>query len=181
MKNKTNTNRNTNLADLVGRLKKEDQHYSRLSNGLQIVYFVLLPIYLILLVVHIIEGSAWYEILGSVCFALSMLIFALFFRRYYKEYKYVDYAQPMLIMLKEAAFRYQPFQWRIIWILFALILMDIGMSLTTFKMENTGWVQILFIGSLGVGVVIGYIVWWIRYRPLRMDALKLIKEIEEEN
>ncbi|MFB6343110.1 hypothetical protein ACE1ET_15390 [Saccharicrinis sp. FJH62] len=180
MKNETNKNGSVNLESLVGRLRNEDQRYSRLSKGIQIVYFVLLPIYVLLLIVHIIEGSTWYEIFGSVCFALSMLIFALFFRRYYKEYKYVDYAQPTLSMLKDAAFRYQPFQWRMIWLVLALFFMDIGLSLTTFQMAYTVLVQILFLGSLGIATIIGYIIWWFRYRPLRMDTLKLIKEIEED-
>ena len=180
MKNKHNTNENVSREALVGRLMKEDQRYSRLSKGIQIVYFILLPLYLILTIIHIIESSSWYEITGSICFTLSMLIFALFFRRYYKEYKYVDYSQPTLIMLKEAAFRYQPFQWRLFWILFALLLMDAGLSLATVQMEHVKLVQIMFLGSIGVSVIIGYALWWVKYRPLRVDALKLIKEIEEE-
>lgn len=179
MKNK-DINTNNSLEELVDKLKNKDKYYARLSKGLQIVYFILLPIYLLLLIAYIIEGSTWNDIVGMVCFAVSMLIFALFFRMYYEEYNNVDYAKPTLIMLKEAAYRYQPFQLRALWILLALLLMDAGLSLSTFDLEYFGYVQILFLGNLVLAGSIGYIVWWFRYRPLRMDTLRLIKEIEEE-
>src|SRR4030042_4858333 len=119
---------NRNLIEIINRLKNEDDRYAALSKRIQIVYWVVIPIYIILIIYHIVDKNPVVDIIGSTCFLFAMLIFALFFKHYYKEYKYVDYSQPTLVMLKKAASRYKPFTLKTLWILLAVILIDAGLS-----------------------------------------------------
>jgi hypothetical protein len=163
---------------LIQKLKKEDAGYSRLSKSIQIVYWILVPFYLFMVIRMAMAGSPLPEILSSVFFLFAMLIFALFFRHYYKEYKYVDYSQPTLIMLKKAAYRYKPFQLKTLWVLLAVLLVNAGLSLGTKHFFDLLGVQFVFWGVMIISGLIGLWIWKIRYKPIRDAALKMIREIE---
>lgn len=169
------------MDQLIHKLKNEDENYARISKGIQVFYWILAPVYLIMVVVHALEGSSLNEILGGVFFFLSMLIFALFFRNYYKEYKYVDYSLPTLVMLKKAAYRYKPFQLKILWAFLAVVFINAGLSLSVTHIANLLDIQLLFWSSMVMSVLIGLLWWRVRYKPIRDTALKMIREIEEEN
>lgn len=169
-----------NLNTLTTRLKNEDERYARLSKNFQIVYWVLVVIYMLLIGIHIYEHEPIKEIAGITCFLMAMLIFAFMFRHFNKEYGTVDYAQPTLLMLKQAAHRYQPFQLKTIWALVAVLLIDVGLSLN----ESLGFellrLQIVFVAVFGIALAIGLLIWSFRYKPLRDDALQLIRELEND-
>ncbi len=167
-----------NLQQLIGKLKTEDTSYANISKVMQIMYWIFIPLFAFSTVHSYLDSKNFDELIGGICFILSFLIFALFFRRYYKEYKYVDYSLPTLVMLKKAAYRYQPFQLRMLWILLAIVFMDIGLSIETgpdFSMVST---QLVFLGALTLAVFIGLLVYRIKYKPVRDHVLKLIAEIE---
>jgi H+/gluconate symporter-like permease len=180
MKQNNQIKESIDLSELTQRLKKEDKQYSNLSKRVQIIYWVLIPIYLAMVVLHFFEDARIDDIIGSTCFMLAMLIFALFFRYYYKKYKHVDYSQPTLTMLKKAAYRYQPFQLESLWLLLALVLIDVGLCLNHSLNFDVIQVQIYFIGTLIVAILIGFLVWYVRYKPIRDAALALIREIEKD-
>ncbi|MCY1722970.1 hypothetical protein OU798_21665 [Prolixibacteraceae bacterium Z1-6] len=169
-----------NLNTLTARLKNEDERYARLSKNFQIVYWVLVAIYGLLIGIHIYENQSIKEIAGITCFLLAMLIFAIMFRHFNKEYATVDYSQPTLLMLKQAAHRYKPFQLKTIWALVAVLLIDAGLSLN----ESLGFdlirLQIVFVAVFGIAFAIGLVFWKIRYKALRDDALLLIRELEND-
>jgi predicted benzoate:H+ symporter BenE len=175
-----NNNPISGIDQLTHKLKQEDERYSRLSKGLQIVYWVLAPVYLIMILRHATEGSSFNDTISGVFFLVAMVIFALFFRNYYKEYKNVDYSLPTLIVLKKAAYRYQPFQLKTIWILMAIICINVGLSLKAVDHTDLFWIQITFWGLMLISIGIGLVYWYFRYKPLRDAALKMIKEIEEQ-
>ena len=163
---------------LINRIKSEDQRYARISKAIQIVYWVLTPIYLVLISIDITIKSPITHIAGSFCFLLGMIVFALIFRLYYFEYKSIDYGQPTLEMLKKAAQRYKPFQERLWFVLVAVLLIDAGLSLKG-PLADFVQTQIAFLSSMTGALIIGIFVWWIRYKPLRDQTLRMIREIEE--
>lgn len=168
-----------NLAEIITRLKNEDDRYAALSKRMQIVYWILILIFMTLIILQIVQKDPVVDIIGSTCFLFAMLLFALFFQHLYKEYKYVDYSQPTLIMLKKAAYRYKPFQLKALWTLLAMLLMDAGLSLNTSLSFKFIYIQACFLGVIVLATVIGLLFWRVRYKPLRDTALELIREITE--
>lgn len=171
---------NTNLQQLTGRLKKEDSNYARIIKAVQIFYWIFIPVFAVITIFEYSETRGLNTIVSGLFLMLAFLVIALTFRKYYKEYNYVDYSLPTLEMLKKAAYRYQPFQRRGLWVLLGLAFMDVGLTIDWLD-QNTSvaHTQIFFGGSLFVGLVIGLVLWYIRYKPIRDKALALIKEIEE--
>ena len=177
---KTNNNNNLDFEQLLGKLKKEDTNYSSLSKALLIIYLIMIPLYIVITALEYFETKDVFQIVGGACFVISFSVFAIFFRIYYKEYKYVDYSLPTIQMLKKAAYRYKPFQLRTLWILPALVLMDLGLYFTS-SFDIIGIkAHLYFIVLMLLSICVGIVFWWVKYKPLRDNALALIKELEEE-
>lgn len=168
-----------NLTQIITRLKNEDDRYAALSKRMQIIYWILILIFMTLIILQIVQKDPVVDIISSTCYLFAMLLFALFFQYLYKEYKYVDYSQPTLIMLKKAAYRYKPFQLKALWTLLAILLMDAGLSLNTSLDFKFIYIQACFLGVIVIAIVIGLLYWRVRYKPLRDTALELIREITE--
>ncbi|WP_075591072.1 hypothetical protein [Labilibacter marinus] len=173
-----NINETPNLAQLLERLRLEDYKYGQMSKRFSSAYWVIIPLYLASIIAHVIDGDIS-GIYSGVCFLSGMLIFALSFRKYYKEFSYVDYSLATLSMLKKAAKRYSPFQKLTWWVLLGALFIDAGLVLnSTIIFKDILQTQLLFLGALTVSIGIGLLIWKNRYKPLRDDVLKLIKEIE---
>ena len=169
---------NQELNNFIYRLRNADLRYASLSKALQIIYWVLIAIYLVLLGVHIAYKEPVIEIIGSICFLCGMFVFVLVFRTYTKEYQSIDYALPTLVMLKKAVYRYQPFQ-RTLWIvLIAVLFFDAGLSCQATTLSGFIWLQVAFFCTMFGAVLVGLWIWRIRYKPLRDEALRLIHDIE---
>ena len=166
------------LQELTDRLKTEDSKYARISKSFQIVYWIFIPVYLFISIMELKETGDVNYIITGICYALSFLIFALVFRNYYLEYKNVNYSLSTLEMLKRAAQRYKPFRRKTLWIALALIFLDIGLCFSSYNQFNILWLQVLFIGNLAVGLIIGLIIWKIKYKPFRDNVLSMTAEIE---
>ena len=176
-----NNNSFSGIDQLTGKLKQEDQKYSRLSKGFQIVYWVFAFFYLMMLILHFtVDVVPFSDKISGGFFFIAMVIFALFFRNYYQEYKNVDYSLPTLIMLKKAAYRYQPFQLKTVWIFLAIIFLNAGLSFGTVNRADLIGVQVVFWALMGLAIGIGLVRWYYKYKPLRDAALRMIKEIEEQ-
>ena len=171
---------NTNLEQLTRKLKSEDSHYASIIRFVQIMYWIFIPMFTIKTISEYIDSKSIMVIYSGVCLIFSFVFIAILFRSYYKDFKYVDYSLPTLQMLKKAANRYQLFPLRSVYFLMAFALMDVGLTLDWLD-ENTTLLhtQIIFVGGIVWGFIIGLIIWYIRYKPLRDNALQLIKEIEE--
>lgn len=167
-----------NLSSLVDRLKSEDSRYATLSRVIQVVYWIFIPLYMFLGIRHYLGSGEVSQLIGSACMVVAFLIFALFFGKYYKEYKYVDYSLPTLTMLKKAVYRYQPFQGRMIWGAAAIVLMNVGLTMRQNDVELRIGIQLVFWSTVILALMVGLFIWFIKYKPLRDDALRLIAEIE---
>lgn len=175
-----NNNPISGIDQLTHKLKQADQKYSRLSKGMQIIYWVLVLVYLIMVIHHAILGGSPAFTISGVFILAAMLIFSLLFRHFYKEYKHVDYSLPTLVMLKKAVYRYQPFQNKTLWALLAVVFINIGLSLGSSNIDDFIGLQITFRIFMGLAIGVGLLHWYYRYKPLRDAALRMIKEIEEQ-
>jgi len=163
---------------LIVKLKTEDARYATLSRAIQIIYWIFIPLFFLITLLEYTETKESDQLIGGALFIISFLIFAIFFGNYYKEYKYVDYSLPTIQMLKKAAYRYKPFQLKSLWVLLAIVLMDGGLTFKREFNETVLDVQIYFIGLMVVALIVGLIIWYFKYKPLRDEALKLIAELE---
>jgi hypothetical protein len=164
--------------DILFKIKHEDKKYADLCKGLVAMYLVLAVVYVLLIVLEIVRGAKFIEVVGGVCYLLSMLNFLLFFIYYNKRYRYADYSEPVLDMLKSALKRYMPFHPSGLALIPGLLLMDAGLTLNTFKYENVLLVQIIFVGIFTIAIIIGYFYWIFRYKPFTDQIKEMIKEIE---
>ena len=65
-----------------------------------------------------------------------------------------------------------------IWIALAMVFLDIGLFYPGAGDGNMIKSQVLFAGAILLATIAGLFLWYIRYKPLRDDALQLIAEIE---
>jgi hypothetical protein len=59
-------------------------------------------------------------------------------------------------------------------------MVDLGLSFMNHSESDFWHTQMWFIPLIIVSIIGGLIWWYVRYKPIRDGALKLIKEIEEE-
>jgi len=173
-------NDNINLDQLVGKLQKEDKRYALICRGLQVVYLIFIPFFSFMAIRHYMDSGEVNQLIGGLFFVLSFLTIAIIFGDYYKDYKYVDYSLPTLIMLKKAAYRYQPFQIKGLWIFLAILLTYVGIYFQSNQDEFFVREQLSLLGGVLIGGFIGLIIWYFKYKPLRDNALRLVAEIEGE-
>ncbi|MFO7865163.1 MAG: hypothetical protein R6U85_14285 [Salinivirgaceae bacterium] len=163
---------------LVKKLKKEDAYYLRLVKMMQYIYWALIPIYMFLAIREYSIDGVMEDAIGSIFYMFSLLIFAIVFRKFYKEYNNVDYSMPVLQMLKKAEKRYRPFTLKTLWLYFGVLLMDFGIYFNT-SLDYTFWeVQLYYGGMILAATAIGYIVYLSKYKTIRDNAKRLIREIE---
>lgn len=171
-------NPNLNITNLISSLKEKDSNYSRLSKNLKYVYYALVPVYIILTIVELSVEYNIYILVKGVCFTLAMSIFAIVFTIFQKKYGNVDYSEPTLTMLKKAASRYKIFKKETWWALVSVLLIDVGMTFEPHLEESFWEFQFIYLGVFLIAYGIGVAIWYKKYKPLRADALNLIKEIE---
>jgi len=179
--NNTPHNEIINLAELTSRMKYEDQDTAAKYKRLKYIYWILIPLYMIMIIRHITDGSSISDILGSIFFMLSMLIFAIFFTFIQRSLNRIDYSLPTLELLKKAKTRYSPFQYKKLWVVLAIVLIDAGLTLNSALQFGFLNVQMYFGGAIVLATGIGLMVWRSKYQKLRTDIVALIKEIEQGN
>ncbi len=175
-----NNNEKINLDQLMGKLKKEDGNYANLCKGLKGVYWALIPIYVIMTIVIYIDTKNIMNLFAGLFIIGSFVVFLLILKSYQNEYKNADYSLPILQTLKNAASRYQPIRPKAVWAILALVLMDIGFSINSINEIDIVTFHIYFGAFFTLALIIGFIVWYFKYKPLRDHALAIIAEIEGE-
>jgi len=170
---------------LVQRLKKEDTRNLQTFKRFQWMFLVLVILYSFIFIFNPFEELEWIYRLTGICFVSAFIIFGLIFRKYYREYKSIDYTLPVIEMLKKAADRYS-LQYKKLWItIFPVLLIDAGVTISFFQRlsnyapwERIGLVQLLYIPTMIISALIGIWIWYKRQKPLRDGALKLLEELE---
>lgn len=172
------TEKEIELNHLVDKLKREDNKYGMLSRNMQIFYWVFVVIYLVFMLESYFESRLVEDFISGISYVLSFLVLAILFGKYSKEYRTVNYALPTLVLLKKAAYRYKPFQFRSLLAFLAIGFLNIGLSFNTSLDFDPVKLQVVFWSSILLAFAGGMILWHVRYKPIRDNALQLIKEIE---
>ncbi len=170
----------TDLNKLITNLKKKDNKYAKISRVLQYIYWVILPLFIILLYSEYKDGFKWTAVIGSILYCIAIVTIALMLGKNYKKYISVDYSLPTLLVLKNAVKRYSLFYGKKPFLMTLISLFETGTFLR--KMGEPDWLhfQLLITLAMSVGLFIGFHRWRIFYKPLRKNAKKLIQEIEGE-
>lgn len=182
MKTNHNNNRFHDFDTFVGGLKKEDSRNLKITKIFQPIMLTLAVLYA--LVFQFDTEGGWEQRVGGICYAIGFVLFALIFRKFYKEYRDVDYGVPVVEMLTSAIKRYKMFQRKMLLIIVPVLFIDLGMILITVRSYDGDFsaafwtTQKLFIPALLLGLVIGLIIAHKRQKPLRDAALMLLKEIQ---
>jgi hypothetical protein len=175
-----NSNEKINLDQLMSKLKKEDNNYTNLFKVFKGIYWVAIPIYVVFAIIIYITTNDIMNLIAGLSIISSFVILLIFVGKYQNEYRNTDYSLPTLTILKKAASRYQPIRPKDVWVILALVLMDIGFSINSINKIDLLTFQIYFGVFFTLALIIGFIVWYIKYKPLRDNALAIITEIEGE-
>lgn len=170
-----NTNKQIDLTSLTAWLKHEDSSYARLSKVFKSFYWVLVIVYLFLIAIHFFTGPSLADIIKSISYCLAMLSFAFIFEKLYKDFKNIDYSLTTLELLKKAKKRYAPFGGVNFLILIPIVLFDIGLCADLTEMSIAIF-QLLYFGAISFVILLGLLIWKIKYKPLYDNVCRLIKE-----
>jgi hypothetical protein len=175
----------TTMENLIKNLKSEDKKYYMIGKAVKIMYYVLILIYCFEFIFDPFDDHILIDKIGGM-FALGSFIgFIIYFDYYTKKLSSIDYSLPTIQMLRNAAERYSLWGNKSGYAIIPVLLLDIAMVLLFWKEFGTMLplfrvliVQAGFLPLIGLGVLIGYLVWKSNHKPLREKALKLIEEIE---
>ncbi|MCU4175589.1 hypothetical protein [Carboxylicivirga sp. N1Y90] len=181
-------NNHINLESLTTKLDKEDRRNEKITKTLSYVYFGFSALYAFIYILdYILDPSNFslFTALSGTSFIIAFTFFALLFRYANKEYREVNYALPTIQMLSKAAKRYKLFNIKLPLAIIAALFIDAGIALNHIELPMDEAIindliktQINFFSAIGIGVIAGVIIWHIRQKPIRDNALALIKELE---
>jgi len=181
-----NYHASNDLDNLMHRMKSEDARNLRISKSFQWMYWIMIPIYAGLMIFNPDKELTILNRISGFFYVLSFVVFAIIFRQNTKEYKQVDYSLPTLEMMKKAVRRYQVWHPRLFLVLLALLLMDIGLTISFFPrlggesgLMNIVWFQITYFSVMTISFLIGLQIWRTRQKPIRDQALAIVKELEQ--
>lgn len=174
------------MNQLLDKFKAKDKFFMRISIGMQIFCWILIPLYFWMLVINPDPEILLNHRIGGFLYVISFAIFALIFNRKMKNFKEVDYSLPTVIMLEKAADRYKLCKPVLLAALIPIVLVDAGLIL--FSMDE--WTmddfvlhaietQKFFIPLITVSFSIGIGIWYLKQKPLRDHALQLLKELKD--
>lgn len=188
MNNKEIGTRNPiDLDSLVNELKKKDDRQKTTFHRFYIMLSVFVVFYLLLMVVNPDPGLTLYHRLAGLSYVIAFVIGAWLFRREHRMMVSINYADPLLEVLKNAALRYRPFSKRFLPYILILLFIDLGIALggpKRYLPEN--WtddqkilmIQVVYWGIMLISALIGYLLWRVRYRPLWLALKQMIDELE---
>ncbi len=181
---KNETNNYIDMSTLISKLKAEDSTNLQLSKMFKWVYIALIVIYAIILLVNYEKDLL--NLFSDLSFIISFILFAIIFVYNEKEYKKIDYSLPLVQMLKKGADRYKLTLPRNLVVFLPVLIMDIGLTLNFYDepFGGTSFNRVLIVQAIYLPVMflsgyIGFKVWKKKQKPLRDEALKMLKELGE--
>jgi len=172
---------------LINKLQSNDKVNKKALRILQIFFFVLIFLYIILYVFNPDDEMILNQRIGGVCYVLAFSLLAFHFRKKYTKYKNVNYSVSVKELMKEAEKRYGFWNGNQLSSFIAIILLDVGTYLISIKYFSDNWslwqiffgVQVFYFMSAGLGFIIGYIKWKKEIRPFWISLKTMLKEFEE--
>lgn len=173
------------MNQLIQNLQKEDRQMARIIRGVKIMYLVLIPAYALLYLLA--PDFTISQRAGGMLSVMGFAVFIILFQRKSNEFKQVDYALPTTQMLTETIKRYKLWKPELLWALVAVSLVDLGLTISKIKTFTPAEIhdkvidtQIIMIPAIFIGLIIGIIWWYIKHKPLRDQAQKLLDELINE-
>ncbi len=176
-----------NIDNLVNKMKLQDEKFSNLYKRMSVLYFVFVVIYTGLLVVNPAKEILISTRISGLCYVISFLIAGYYFRRYYIELNSLIYTKPLLEVLKDAVNRYKLFNSRQIPMIYVVILIDIGVTISfVFRNEYQSFskiqliiiIQVIYFTTMALSAFIGYLWWRKKSKPIHDESLRMIKDLE---
>jgi len=175
------------LDTLIQNLQSTDARYKKTVKIFQVVFFIFIFFYAGLFLVNPDPEITINDRIAGACYVVAFTLFTLVFRKYYKKYKVINYAEPVKKVLEDAEKRYRFWQKDIIPTAIGVILIDAATLLTTLQRFEDKWsfwqifivVQIVYFLAIGTGFTIGYIKWRVVNRPIWLNTKKILQEFED--
>lgn len=178
------TDHNLDLDSLVSRLKNEDSRNRKQMRNKKYMYYSLIVIYTLLMIVNPDPALQLHHRISGLCYALGLAVFALVFRKYYVDYKKIDYSISSVEMLSKAVKRYRFSLIYVLYVLPGLVLIDAGITISQYfrwdsiePLNRILLVQAFFIPIMIISGYIGYLIWRKRQKPLHDHAQQLLNEL----
>jgi len=175
------------LDSLINELKKKDDRQKTTYRRFYIMLSVFVVFYLLLLVVNPDPELTFVQRISGLLYVMAFIIGAWLFRREHRMIVTVNYADPLLKVLKNAVERYRPFSKRILPFLLFLLLINLGIVIGGpmdylpghwTNMQRIWIFQVVYWGIMLISAMIGYLIWRVRYRPLWLALKQMIDELE---
>lgn len=186
MKNEYKPVEMNNMEEFIEKLKNEDDRNLKISRNFQWVMWVLSLIYAYVFIIRGWHENTIYRQIGWSQYVLGFLSFGLIFNYLKRIYQQINYGLPTLMMLKEAAERYQLFQYKMSLVFTPILFIDAGMVLVIYDPigHDSIWraffiTQASIIPAVALGLFFGIRVWRKRQKPIRDFALRMIEELEQ--
>jgi len=185
MKNE-NTNQ-MNLGSLISELELKDSKYKKVMRRFQIMFFIFIFFYAGFFLFNPHPEITILDRIAGACYVVAFSLFTLQFRKFYKTYKAVNYADPVKKVLEGAEKRYRLWQKKTLITLVSILLIDAATILVLYDRFIDRWtfwqffsiIQLAYIIIMGIGFTFGYLRWRKESRPIWFSARNLLKELEE--
>ena len=172
---------------LINNLQAKDRGYKKAQMILQIFFFVLMVLYIVLYVFNPDPEMELYQRIGGGFYVLAFSLLAFNFRKKHAKFKSINYSTSVKELMLEAEKRYRFWKGNELGSIIAIILLDVGTCLILIKYSSVKWpilqivfaVQAFYIISVTIGFIIGYITWKKEIRPLWLSVKTQLKEFEE--
>ncbi len=176
-----------NLDSLIVDMQSKDNRFGKLFKRMQIMFFVFIFIYAGLFLFNPDSEVTLNDRLAGGCYVIAFTLFTIYFRKYHKQYKFVNYADSVKTVLEGAVKRYKLFNKDYITIGIAILFINAATLLIMAPKYIEKWnmtkavllIELLIFGAVGIGFIIGVLWWRKASRPIWLSAKKLLKELEE--
>jgi len=175
---------NIDLDSLVTRLKGEDSRNLRMMRNMKWLFYSMIVVYTLLLIVNPDRELQLHHRISGLCYVLGFTVFAVLFRKYYIDYKSIDYSVSSVEMLSKAVKRHRFTFVYFLYALPALLLVDAGITISEYNslvsvepMNRILMVQAFLIPVFAISGLIGYMIWRKRQKPLHDQAQQLLNEL----
>lgn len=167
----------TNLPEFISKVKSQDNLSRMVYMATIVLYFIIIVAHLAFISISIYNNTPFTEWMGYLGTLLPFIIIFYFLNKRHKEYKQADYTLPTYLVLKNMERRYNFLRHDDRWVLITLFFL--GISLGKDSPKDFLSFQFEYWTIMIISMLIGYLYWYIKRKPLRDKASQLIKELEE--
>ncbi len=165
------------FSQFVNQLKKADKRASLLYNIVKIFYLLIMAFFLVMFVIIFkFSNNVLYESLNTILILSGLILVYIYLHYRGKDYKNADYSQTTYVMLQQTSERYKPFLTKDLLSIPGLVLMMLGTSLNSGRGFLFALVLLIVAGL--VGVIIGFVWWYFKWKPIKDNADRMLREME---